>query len=432
MVYPATGTGATLAAANATARAGIKALLFNNPFNVADAEILNADGTMNPNAKLKYDDFNWIEDLRRVGKRSDYTMAVSGANEKSDYYTSLGYLKEQSYLVRSDYNRFNGRVSVNNRPTSWLKTGLNLTGNVTKSDQADTGSGSIVNPFNFTRSIGPIYPVYVHDPVTGQFLYDSKGQKIYDTGNLAGIYGIANRPSSALPGRHAVQETLLNSNNFRRNVVGARTYGEISFLKDFKFTTNVGFDGTSTFTDDFQNKIVGDGAPTGRARNTASQTFSYTVEQLLNYNKKVGEHTFGGLLGHNNYSFRFKNLTAARNTQILDGITELVNFATTTDADSQTDTYRKEAFFGRLNYDYKSRYFLSASIRRDASSKWAEGHQWGTFYSVSGAWLLSEESFMKNVSWVNYLKLRSSFGSLGNDGISGYYPAQGLYALGFN
>jgi len=434
LLYPTTGTAPTLAAANATARAGIKGLLFNNPFNVADADILNADGTMNPNAQLKYDDFNWIEDLERVGKRGDYSMAVSGANEKSDYYMSLGYVNEQSYLVRSDFNRFSGRASINTRPTSWFKTGLNLTGNVTTSNQADTGSGSIVNPFNFTRTVGPIYPVYVHDPVTGAFMLDSKGQKIYDLGNLAGVYGIANRPAGALPGRHTVQETLLNQNAFRRNVLGARTYGEITFLKDFKFTTNIGFDGQTTFTDDFQNKIVGDGAPSGRARNTAAQTFSYTVEQLLNYNKKVGEHNFGGLLGHNNYSYRFKNLTAARNTQILDGITELVNFATTTDADSQTDTYRKEAYFARLNYDYQSKYFLSGAFRRDASSKWSpnDGRQWGDFWSISGAWLISEESWMKSAGWINYLKLRSSHGSLGNDGIDGYYLYQGLYALGVN
>lgn len=441
LVYP-TGTapGLSLDAANKMASDEIKTLLGYNPFNVDDKSIVGTDGLLNPNAQLKYgDDLNWLDEVKRVGSRGDYTMAVSGGSDKSDYYVSLGYLDEKGYIIRSDYNRINGRINVNSKPLSWFKTGLNITGNLTKSNQADVdGSSSFVNPFNFSRGMGPIYPVYAHNPSTGELLYDEKGAKIYDTGNLFSSLGIPNRPSGASVGRHILQETLLNKTQIKRNVLGARTYGEVTFLKDFKFTTNLGVDVTNYFFSDYQNKLVGDGAPNGRARNTSSTTTSYTFEQLLNYSKKIDKHNIGVLLGHNNYSFRYKYLTGARNTQILDGNEELINFATTTSLSSYTDEYRKEAAFARLNYDFDSKYFLSGSYRRDGSSKWGPGNRWGNFYALGAAWIATEEEFMKGIKWLNYLKLRSSYGSLGNDGLltgagaQNYYPDRPFYSLGFN
>ncbi|MCZ4243277.1 SusC/RagA family TonB-linked outer membrane protein [Pedobacter punctiformis] len=434
LVYPVTGTGVSLAAANTTATNGIKALLGNNPFNVANNAIVGTDGLMNPNASLLYaDDLDWRSPLERTGQRSDYSMSYSGATEKSDFYASLGYLKEKGYVIRSDFNRINGRVSINTKPLTWFKTGLNLNANITKSNQADAdGSGSIVNPFNFSRYMGPIYPLYAHNQTTGEYLLDLKGEKIYDTGNLLGTLGIPNRPSGAYAGRHILEETLLNSTQIKRNVLSARTYGEITFLKDFKFTQNLGVDISNYSFADYQNKIVGDGAPGGRARNTSTTTTTYTIEQLLNYNKKVGKNSFSALLGHNNYDYTYKYLTGARNTQVVDGNSELINFTTTTDLSSYLRDYRKEAVFARLNYDYDSKYFLTGSFRRDGSSKWGPGKQWGNFYSASAAWLISEENFLKDKTWINYLKLRSSYGSLGNDGLTGFNLDRALYSLDYN
>ncbi|WP_170123331.1 TonB-dependent receptor [Pedobacter nutrimenti] len=437
LVYPASAStpGLSLAAANAQATKDIKGLLMNNPFNVADNAIVGIDGLLNPDARLLYpDDLDWLKEVARTGNRSDYTMSLGGGTDKSDYYASLGYLNEKGYIIRSDYNRINGRINVNSRPMSWFKTGLNLSAALIKSNQADAGtSGSLVNPFNFSRGIGPIYPVYAHNPVTGDFLYDSRGDKVYDTGSLQGTsYGVPNRPSGASSGRHVLQETLLNSTIVKRNVLGGRTYGEITFLKDFKFTTNLGVDVTSYQFADYQNKLVGDGAPNGRARNTNTTTTSYTIEQLLNYNKSFGKHNVAVLLGHNNYAYNYKYMTGARNTQVVDDSKELVNFTTTTSLSSYTDNYHKEAYFTRVNYDYDGKYFLSGSFRRDGSSKWAPGRRWGSFYSVGGAWLINKEGFLADQTWLNSLKLRSSYGSVGNDGLTGYYIDREFYSLGYN
>lgn len=432
LVYPTSGTGLALAAANTKASADIKGLLFNNPFNVANGAIVGTDGLLNPSAQLLYDDLDWRSPLVRTGNRSDYGMSYSAATEKSDYFVSLGYVDEKGYVIRSDFNRFSGRINVNARPMKWFKTGLNISGNITKSNQADAdGSGSIVNPFNFSRYIGPIYPLYAHDSTTGEFLLSPTGERIFDTGNLSAL-GIPNRPSGAYAGRHILQETQLNQSEIKRNVLSARTYGEISFLKDFKFTTNVAVDISNYAFADYQNKKVGDGAPNGRARNTNSTTTSYTIEQLLNYTKTIGESNFSALLGHNNYDYAYKYLTGARNTQVVDGNYQLINFTTTTDLNSYLDDYRKEAVFARLNYDYQGKYFVSGSFRRDGSSKWAPGNQWGNFYSIGGAWILSKEKFLENATSLNYLKLRASYGSLGNDGLAGFYKYQAFYNLNNN
>ncbi|HYK77221.1 MAG TPA: SusC/RagA family TonB-linked outer membrane protein, partial [Daejeonella sp.] len=430
LAYGATPT--PMATANAVATAGIKGLLGYNPFTVANNEIVGADGKINPTAKLLYSDFDWIKPLSRVGKRGDYSMTYSGGNDKSDHYLSLGYLDDNGFLSKTDYNRFTGRLKVNTNPVKWFKTGFNLSSTITKSNQASDGSSTgYVNPFYFARNIGPIYPVYAIDPSTGQYILDANGQKIYDLGNMAAL-GLPNRASGGSPGRHVVQETMMNDNLFKRNVLSGRTFGEITFLKDFKFTANASVDVTNQASSTYENKLVGDGAPTGRARKTNTTTTSFNLQQLLNYNKAFDKHSIEVLAGHEYYDYQYNYLTGSRNSQILDNNTELGNFTTTASLNSYTDRYRVEGYLSKLNYSYNDRYFLSGYIRRDGSSKFSPEIRWGNFIGAGAGWVISKESFMQNMNALDHLKLRTSYGQVGNDGLSGYYLYQSLYDLGFN
>ncbi len=430
LVYPASGTGISAADAATKASGAIKGLLGYNPFNVADNSIVGTDGKLNPDAKLLYNDFDWYAPLKRTGKRTDANLNYSGATDKNDYFLSLGYLNDKGYIQKSDYERFTGRLSLNARPVKWFKTGLNLAGNITKSNQASgIGTTAYNNIFSFARGIGPIYPVYVHD-ASGAFVLDANGNKVYDLG--------AARPAGASNGRHVVEETLLNNNLFKRNVLSARTYGEISFLKDFKFTPSANVDIDNYDASTYDNKIVGDGAPGGRASVSASTTTSYTINQILSYNKNLDKHSISAIAGHENYQYQYKYLTGSRNTQVVDGITELANFTTTSNLNSYTDVYKLESYFSQVNYNYDSKYFLNGSYRADGSSKFSKQNRWGNFFSVGGAWLVSAENFLNNVSWLNYLKLRASYGSVGNDKLldvnsnETYYNYQSLYNLNNN
>jgi TonB-linked SusC/RagA family outer membrane protein len=410
----------------------ISQLLMNNPFNVAGNELVRTDGTLNPNAKLMYaDDLDWYKQMSRTGNRKEYNLSASGGSEKNDYYVSLAYNKEKGFVIRSDYERITGRINVNSRPVSWFKTGANIAGTITRSNQASDGSSTgFVNPFYFSRTIGPIYPVHQHD-ASGNYVLDQKGEKVFELG--------VNRASGGKVGRNVVAETLWNQDFVKRNVLSGRTYGEISLLKNLKFTTNITVDISNYNNPTYTNKIVGDGSGDGgRASNTNSTTTSYTFNQLLNYNKTFHDHTLQVLAGHENYDYTYKYAYGSRAGQVLDGNTELINFTNTTSLTSYTYNDRTESYLSRVNYDYKNKYMLSGSFRTDGSSRFYKDSRWGKFWSVGAAWRLDQEDFAKKISWLESLKLRASYGLVGNnyllnsDGTDIYYAWQALYTLGRN
>lgn len=426
----------TLEQASATATNGIKNQLRYNPFNVADNDIVRTDGTINPDAKLLYaDDLDWTKAIQRTGSRGDYGVSFNGGSDKSDYFISLGYVKEKGFVIKSDFERITGRVNVNANPKKWFKTGINVSGSFVKSNQGNTvdNSSAFVNPFNFTRGMGPIYPIHVHDATTGEYVRDAYGNLIYDLGNGSQGGQLA-RPGGANASRHIIQETELNDNSFKRNTLSARTFGEVSFLRDFKFTTNISVDATNDLVGTFGNTTVGDGAPAGRASRTNRMRVSTTLNQLLNYNRSFGLHNVEVLAGHENYDYTYNYLYGSRQQVIVDGAsTELANFTTTSSLTSRTDKYRTEGYFSRANYNYNEKYFASASFRRDGTSRFSPALRWGNFWSVGGAWRLDSENFIKEISWINLLKLRGSYGSVGNDALLDedanaiYYAWQALY-----
>lgn len=425
----------SIEAASQQATKDIKGLLAYNPFNVADNDIVRTDGTLNPSAQLIYraEDLNWQKPIERQGDRNEVQLSISGGQENSDFLISFSYLNDKAFLIRSDYDRYTARLNYNNQVLPWLKAGVNLAGTILKSNQASaTGGTAFVNPFFFGRNIGPIYPVYAYDPNNpGQYLLNSNGERQFDFGNLSSL-GLPNRPGGAFGGRHVVAETLYDQDFFRRNVWNGRTYGEITFLKDFKFTTNLSVDITNVTNLNYDNNIVGDGAPAGRTAKSFQNITSYNLNQLLNYNKLLGRHNIGVLLGHENYNLVNDNLVGNRSGQILEGNIELINFTTTTNLNSVANKYRVEGYFSRLNYDFDNKYFASLSFRRDGSSKFAKDVRWGNFWSASAAWRLDQEAFLKGVSFINELKLRSSYGETGNDGGISFYAWQPLYELGYN
>lgn len=425
----------SISAANAAASSGLGAIVGAgyNVFNVPFAELVGVDGKLNPNAKMIYnaDDLNWEKAVMRQGVRDEVNANFSGSNGKSDYFLSVSYLNDKGYQIKSDFDRFTARLNVNSQMNDWFKVGANMNTTVTTSNQSTADGGtSFVNPFFFTRGMAPIYPVYAYDPASpGSFLKLTNGNRRYDYGNLNAL-GLSNRPQYG--GRHVVAETELNENFFRRNLLGGRAFAEISFLKDFKFSNNVGVDITNANTIIFGNPEIGDGAPAGRAQNTFENITNYNLSQLLTYNHSFGKHTVDALLGHENYNLVSNILDGSRSQQILDGNFELINFTTTTNLTSQYDTRRVEGFFSRLNYDFDSKYFVSFSARRDGSSKFYQDKRWGTFYSASAAWRLDQEDFIKELPFIDNLKLRSSYGQTGNDGGISNYAWQPLYALGWN
>ncbi len=423
---PGLDSEADVAAANSFASQNIYGELLSNPYNVANDEIVGTNGKINPNARLIYDDLDWEDELVRVGYRQNYDMSYTGGSESMDYYVSLGYLTEDGYIRKSDFSRLSGRANVNYKANSWLKTGLNLGVSSSYGNQAQatsSQSSSFVNPIRFTRNIGPIYNIYQHTP-DGGYVLDENGKRMYDLDVI--------RPSGASNGRHVLAEIDLNDDIDEITSLSAKTYVDIQLLKDLSFRTNVSMDQRHFYNTDFENRFVGDGATAGRSGRTYTRRTTVGFNQLLNYSKSFGDHNLRGLLGHESLRMRYNNFNGSRQGVIADGNSELSNFVTTLRLNSYEDSQADESYFGSVNYNYDGKYFLSGSYRQDGSSKFYKDTRWGEFWSFGTAWRLDREKLFRDQTWIDMLKLRGSYGEIGNNSGIGYYAYQGLYDLGYN
>ncbi|MDR0700589.1 MAG: TonB-dependent receptor [Tannerella sp.] len=393
-----------------------------NPFNVSNEEIVLTDGTINPNAKLKWaDDLDWMNGVRQLGVRSEYTINYSGANDKTDYYVSAAYLNDQGYMKSSYFNRSSVRTNVNSQLTSWFKTGLNINGNIS---EGLSPSGN--SPYYYPLYIGPIYPIHLHDAVTGEYILDIGGNKIYDFGG-GGDYGLMKRPIDA--SHNTIAELLASQDSYRRSLLSAKTYAEFKFLTDFTFTINYKVDLNTYYGTDYTPVLEGTATPGALAKST-SQRLTWNFNQLLEYRKKIAEHHNIDIMGgHEAFSTTIFEMAGDKRVQVMEGIPELSNYAELTGLSSYTSPYNTESYIGRVNYNFDEKYLASFSYRADGSSKFYKDSRWGAFWSAGLAWQVQKESFMKNIEFIDMLKLRSSYGQIGNDGGIGYFAWQSLYSM---
>lgn len=430
--------GTALATANTTATNNLFANLGYNIYNVPNNQIVGTDGKLNPAASLKYDDFDWNGAIERVGLRRDYTFSYSGGNDKSDYYASLGYLNEKGYIVNSGLEKYTGRINVNSQLRPWFKTGINLATSKSTSNRSSATSGNtnaITNTVRFARYTAPIYPIFAHNQTTGEFLLDVFGNKIYDDGASNG----AIRGSGGSPGRNPVFENLNDKRGRQVIDINARTYGLFNLTKNLTFTSNFGYDYRTLKDLDFQNPIIGDGAPDGRISLDETTTTNILTNQLLDYTKTFENGLkIKALIGYEETSVKIEELLASKSKLgLVPGSIEFSNFATITDLRSFKDEDKTKSYLSRLELDYNSKYFLSGSFRRDGSSRFSPDNRWGNFWSVGAAWKLDNETFISSQSWIDELKLRASTGLIGNNrvltgGAANYYPYLGLYNLNNN
>lgn len=423
------GSSSTVALANTYANTNLIPVLGQNVYNVADNALV-VDGVFNNSAVLKYNDFDWAGDLFKTGLRQSYDLNYSGGTEKTSYYASLGYLNDEGYLVKSGYERFTARLNADTQIKDWLKVGVNLSGTNTLTGNGYDGANNntaIINPYRFSRVMGPIYSPYLHN-ADGSNVYDADGNKVYDFNQL----GTTVRGGSAYTGRNAIYELLLNSDKNKANNITSRAFAEFRLYDGLKFTVNGGYDLRNSYNREYQNNVLGDAAPAGAASRTNTNSYSVTFNQLLNYTKKFNRHNFDILLGHENNKYTFEYFYGYKQGQVGANNDDLINFITPTSLYSYTDTYNKEAYFGRFNYDYDEKYLVSGSIRKDASSRFAPERRWHTFWSAGLGWRVNKENFMNNLDFVNEFKLRSSYGEVGNDQGIGYYAYKDLFTFNNN
>lgn len=414
------GNDNTIAEGRAYAYENIYQQLRYNPFvGIANDQIVGSDGKINPNAVASFPDVDWYDAAKQQGYRQNYDLSLSGGSEKTSYFYSIGYLDERGYIIKSDYERFNTRLNIDFDVKDWLQIGTNLSGSIINSDIGSSNSATYANPWRNARMTPPIYPVYLVDQTTGEYLLDGAGEKQYDDG------GLYSRPINA--GRNAIAELNWNSDDYRRNNIGNRSYARFIIMDGLTATINAGVDIQNYQYKGFENAEIGDGAPTGRMDESRYTRTTVNFNELIQYERTFNEvHNFSILVGHESYSRKYTYQRGFKNQFIVSGIYELNNFVNTSTNTSYTTDKTVEGYLARLKYNFADKYYIEGSYRRDGSSAFHKDVRWGNFYSVGGSWRIDQEQFMDGIAWVNSLKLRASYGEVGNDNI-GSYGYQALY-----
>ena len=222
---------------------------------------------------------------------------------------------------------------------------------------------------------------------------------------------------------NALSESRLNTQASEGNAFNGTAYFDVTFLKDFKFTFNAGVTLDETRSTTIKNPYFGQFvSEKGLISKGHSRQLEFNMQQILNYTKQFGHHNVNIMVGHESYDSKAYVLSAAKSHMLTEENDELSGaIIDKQSASSYRTEYNNEGYFARVMYDYNSKYFLSASYRRDASSRFHPDHRWGNFWSVGGAWIITRENFMAGTQeWLDNLKLKASIGSQGNDNIGNF------------
>jgi TonB-linked SusC/RagA family outer membrane protein len=402
-----------------------------NAYDVARNQLIDPyTGRLNPNAKLMYNE-NWYDEAFKPGLRQENNISVSGGDDKTSYYASLNYLHDASYTENSSFDRVTLRLNLDKELTSWFRSGFNLSYANTTTNAPNVGGNNYSSVFMFGRMIAPIYPIYLYDK-DNKPVFDKKGNREYDYGYVLAegetVYR-EGRPYGA--GANPIAQQLYDIRETNIDAINARVYAEFSFLKNFKLTVNASMDNFNYANINFQTPIGGDALNiNGRSTKAMYRYNIMNFNQLLNYTNTFGnDHNVAVLLGHETKRDYYSELWAERTNFLIPDNPELANAGVLQDASSYGSGYALEGYFGQVQYNFQEKYYFSASLRGDASSKFHPSNRWGAFWSVGGSWRVTQENFMDDVEWLNDLKLKVSYGLTGNDNLPNNQPYLTQYVV---
>jgi TonB-linked SusC/RagA family outer membrane protein len=423
-VYTPSGTGATSSA------------------TMSGAYLVNTDGKLNPAAELLYNDY-YDKYVLQSRFRQEYNVSARGGSEKVDYFFSLGYLEDPSYIRGSDFGRYNGRSNINAQLYDWLKVGANVAYSWRETQSPATRYGrnpgsAQANPFRYINGHLQLTQLYAHDK-DGNYVYNPDGTKKVHV--LAGDTWSPLGQTTTSYGSTDILYMLDTDQDIRKSSdIVTRSYAEIKFLKDFTFTTNLGLEKYHETRTRYWQSTTGQAQGTAAFGKVYQNVTIFNTQELLNYSHNFDKHHVDALAAHEFNTYFLENLSYNSAYELIPGFVSFANFVghytggTFSGPGGSEIKNAMESYFGRAHYIYNDKYYAEASLRRDGSSKfkYAE-NRWGTFWSVGGGWRISAEPFMEKTNkWLDNLKVRASYGVIGNqNGISNYsgYQTWGYGAI---
>lgn len=392
-------------------------------------KLIGSNFKLNPNATLGYSDGtyyyrpdDWYDEIFGGGNlRQEYNVTISGASDKLNYYVSAGYLDDNGIIANSGFQRFAGRAKTDYQANKWLKVGTNIayTYYNIKSPSGQKDWGSTGNLFYISNLIAPIYPMYVRN-ADGSVMKDNRGMTVYDFGSGSTNF---NRPT--LMGNPAGTLNLDDQNTYS-DMLSSKWYATITPIEGLNITATLGANVLNQRENTLNNPFYG-GAVSARGSVSVihQRIFDINQQYMATYKKTFNQlHNMDLLAGFESYSHKIQYLGGSNSKLYNPTIGELNNAINTPPSvSSYTHEYATLGYLARAQYDYDGKYFVSASYRRDASSRFHPDNRWGNFGSIGLAWLMTKEDFMSGIDWIDMLKVKASYGVQGNDnlGTSSYY-----------
>ncbi|MEY2903534.1 MAG: hypothetical protein RLY89_2640, partial [Bacteroidota bacterium] len=358
--------------------------------------------------------YDWQDAAFRTGSIQNYELSASGGNEKTTFRVAGNYSFQEANVTKADFKRAGIRFDLQNKATDRLTIGTSVNLSTFSQNNPFATSGSFLGSPAFSASgIIPVNPIYNAD---GTY-YGVPGQ------TPANLIGTLNQ--------NIIQVNDYNSGYQRTNQIIGNITLDYKINSWLTFKTLVGMDYRLTQGKNVRDARTADGFNLkGNVNVQSNWNTNINTYQTLNFNKTFGtKHRLDGIVGFEYRRENNESITANGQNFPTYQFTSLNNAATPVSVGEFFSGFRRNGFFGKVNYGFDRKYLVAFTLRRDGSSRFGSDNQYGTFWGVSGAWNIDQEAFLKNSNVINSLKLRASYGSTGNDQI-GNFDGLGLYGGG--
>lgn len=379
----------------------------------ADPNGISASGYPN---YVAYPNTDWWDEIYTKQWMQKHTISLNGKEKKTGYSMSFSYIDNPGIMKNTGYNRYMGRVNLYSDITDWLRVGTRTSGNVTDQEVSVTSynGSSHINSMNTEKMVPCIYPYY------------------------DGKYGAPEGPEEDPQSHNGLWDNVLNGFD-KYSQLYTEWYAQVKFLKYFTYNFDFYYQDlrrerkvsdASIGKFSFSKGAYSTGADdpsTLYTRMYYTRTNRTKLNHLLNYNQSFGIHDVSAMVGYEEETYDYRETNVSK-LGLTDAAVNDLDAATTPYSTAGYGTeYAARSVFGRANYAYKSRYLLEFNLRYDGSSRFSPDYRWGAFPSFSAGWRMNEELWLKPVQWLTNLKLRASWGKLGNNAI-GNYDWQSVYS----
>lgn len=397
-----------------------------NMWNADAAGLIDpATRTVRPSVTRRYSPQSFRDLSFRTSFRTEANLRISGGNEKTTFFASASILDDEGYAINTGFERINTRLNLTTQVKKWLKVGSNITYSASESQNNGQTVGS-ENLFEFADKNPPFFPVFLRDdngnlvpePIFGGFQYD------YGSASPQG------RPRTSANLLNPIGSAVYDFLGSKRHDVIGNFFAEITLSEDLTFETKFGLqyakDRRKSYSNPFYGSEIASG---GTLLQRDLQDITKNFLQLLRYNKSFGDHNVNALVAHESNDYSRERNTVSKREAAIPGLLELTNFVVPQGSPTGWEEGASiESYFSQLNYNYKDTYFLSASVRRDGSSRFLND-KWGTFGSVGASWIASNENFLSNSDLITYLKLKASYGVIGDQEGVDFYQSSDTFNI---